>query len=357
MPQGRLTAAPSSTFTWDGASRLTKIGSTTLTYNGLNDLVTRTEGGTTTHYYYNKAIGLGPIVAEKNDTTGNFLRYYVWTPEGQLLYMIDAANGNKVYFYHFDRLGSTLALTNSAGAVTDAYAYTPYGKVLQHIGSNPQPFTFVGKWGIRKDGSGDLYQMRVRYYDAKTARFISREPVWPMIGSPLQLNPYQYAVLDPVGMFDLTGMPIPMNDLWKFEPDQWELLSPANSSGETTGRYDPSGFWDNYNPTNPQDNGFGGDTWDSNDYSLYYAIYDDFIGNLEITGKVAGAGGGVVFGMMLHLSAILEFEAVLKLARQMEEDYFIKEGRDRREEREGAIHLIPYFLIIFGSSAESVGNE
>lgn len=91
--QGRLTDAPSSTFTWDGASRLTRIGSTTLTYNGLNDMVTRTEGGTTTHYYYNKAIGLGPIVAEKNDTTGNFLRYYVWTPEGQLLYMIDAASG------------------------------------------------------------------------------------------------------------------------------------------------------------------------------------------------------------------------------------------------------------------------
>ncbi len=37
-----------------------------------------------------------PIVAEKDDTAGSFLRYYVWSPEGELLYMIDAAD-NKVY--------------------------------------------------------------------------------------------------------------------------------------------------------------------------------------------------------------------------------------------------------------------
>jgi len=205
--RGRLISSPGHTYEWDGASRLTGIDGVTLSYNGLGDLVTRTEGGTTIHYYYNYAIGLTPIVAERNDSTGQFLRYYVWTPDGSLLYMIDAADGNKVYYYHFDLSGSTLALTDGEGNVTDAYAYTPYGELLQHDGSNEQPFTFVGELGVRQEGAVDgLYQMRGRYYDATTSRFLSRETIWPIIYDPRQLNPYQYTHQNPVAYSDPLGL-------------------------------------------------------------------------------------------------------------------------------------------------------
>lgn len=204
--RGRQTASPGNTFTWNGPSRLTGINNATLTYNGLNDLVTRTEGGAAIHYYYNYAIVLKPIVAEKNDTTSQFLRYYVWTPGGRLLYMIDAENGNAVYFHHFDRTGSTLALTNAAGAVTDSYAYTPYGKLLQHNGSSTQPFTFVGQFGVRQEGSnGTLYHMRARYYDATTMSFVLRDQVWPVLPDALSLNPYQYAMQNPLSYVDPKG--------------------------------------------------------------------------------------------------------------------------------------------------------
>ena len=203
--QGRVTAAPGHTYTWDDASRLTGIDSVTLTYNGLGDLVTRAEGGTTTHYYYNYGIGMKPIVAEQDEAGGQFLRYYVWTPTGQLLYMIDAANGNKVHFYHFDPTGSTLALTDATGAVSDSYAYDPYGRLLQHNGSNLQPFTFVGKWGVRQEGSaGVLYHMRARYYDSGAGRFISRDPVRDI--SPRSINPYQYALDNPLYYTDPMGL-------------------------------------------------------------------------------------------------------------------------------------------------------
>lgn len=99
--------------------------------------------------------------------------------------MIDAADGNKVYFYHFDRNGSTLALTNQAAAVTDAYAYDPYGQLLAQQGNSVQPFTFVGMWGIRQEGrGGKLYHMRARYYDATTGRFLSRDLIWPQLDDP-----------------------------------------------------------------------------------------------------------------------------------------------------------------------------
>jgi RHS repeat-associated protein len=226
--RGRLTAAPGHTYTWDDASRLTSVDSTTLTYNGAGDLRTRTQSGATTHYYYNYALALTPIVAETAEAveTGRGdaetspslprslapLRYYVWTPAGQLLYMIDAADGNKVYHYHFDRTGSTLALTDSSGAVTDAYAYDPYGSLLAHTGASAQPFTFVGAWGVRQEGaSGTLYHMRARYYDATTARFVSRDPVWPDIYAPDQINPYQYVGEDPISNTDATGL-LPTRD-------------------------------------------------------------------------------------------------------------------------------------------------
>jgi len=204
---GRIGKLAGKALNWDGASRLREIGDVKLAYNGLGDMISRTEGGNTLRYFYNYAVGLNPIMAEKDETAGNFLRYYVWTPGGQLLYMIDAADGNKVYFYHFDRIGSTLALTDASGTITDKYAYDPYGRLLQHEGTNLQPFTFVGQWGVRSEGAdGTFYHMRARYYDASSAHFVSREPVWPQIENPREINPYQYALNTPMNLIDINGM-------------------------------------------------------------------------------------------------------------------------------------------------------
>lgn len=213
--RGRQTAAAGHTYTWDNASRLTGMDGVTLAYNGLGDLTARTEGALAIHYYHNDAIGLKPIAAEKDEGSGQFLRYYVWTPGGRLLYMIDSANGNKAYFYHFNRTGSTLALTDATGTVTDSYAYTPYGKRLRHNGASEQPFTFVGAWGVRHEGTGGtVYQMRARYYDAATGRFLSRERLWPDVVSPKMLNPYQYAMGQPNLLVDPTGgQPLPPSQM------------------------------------------------------------------------------------------------------------------------------------------------
>ncbi|MBC7248827.1 MAG: hypothetical protein H5T62_00955 [Anaerolineae bacterium] len=202
--RGRLTSSPGYTFTWDGASRLVGVDSVTFTYNGLGDLVTRSEGGSTTHYYYNYALGLTPIVAES--VGGSYKRFYVYTPGGSLLYSIDPATG-QVRFYHFDRVGSTLFLTDGGGNVTDAYAYDPYGTLLAHTGPSDQPFTFVGKWGVRQEGAdGTLYHMRARYYDAATGHFVSRDPIWPTSLDSRESNPYQYALSDPLSKVDPNGL-------------------------------------------------------------------------------------------------------------------------------------------------------
>jgi len=201
--RGRMTASPDTAFAWDSASRLTKIGQTALEYDGLGNLIRRTDGSDTIRYHYSYALGLNPIVSEA-DGSDTAKRYYVWTPGGQLLWCYDVSAGYRLYFYHFDQIGSALALTDAGGAVTDKYAYEPFGKLLKHEGNSVQPFTFLGKWGVRQENAG-LYHARARYYDAFLGRFITREPLWPDIGNPKQINPYQYALNNPISIADIAG--------------------------------------------------------------------------------------------------------------------------------------------------------
>src|SRR5688572_33008239 len=123
-------------------------------------------------------------------------------PGGTLLYSIDAATNNPS-FYHYDRLGSTLALSNGTGAVTDSYAYSPYGESLAHNGTSTQPFTFIGAFGVRVEGA--LYQIGMRYYDPLTARFLSRDPARANLRDVRTLDPYVYALVNPMTYIDRNG--------------------------------------------------------------------------------------------------------------------------------------------------------
>ncbi|RLF31329.1 MAG: hypothetical protein DRN07_07420, partial [Thermoplasmata archaeon] len=236
--RGRQTAAPGRAFAYSGASRLVSVtadGTTAaLTYNGLGDLRTRTVDGATTHYYHNYALGLWPIVAEASaqtsEVSGDFgslagsrgqggegyKRFYVYTPGGALLYSMEPGSG-AVRFYHFDRVGSTLFLTDGSGQVTDAYAYDPYGNLLGHQGGSDQPFTYVGRYGVRWEPVGSLYDMRARAYDPATARFLTRDPVWPLLADPQSLNVYQYVLQNPLQYVDPAGAQL----FYQREPPLW----------------------------------------------------------------------------------------------------------------------------------------
>jgi len=218
--RGRCTAAPGDTFAWDGAARLTNADGVLLAYNGLGDVITRTVGPEVTRFYHHYALGMTPIVYEDPQTGSD--RAYVWTPGGRLLYSIDQAT-SQATFYHFDHIGSTLALTNEAGAVTDAYAYGTYGEPMPgRIGTSTQPFQYVGAYGVRAEGT--LYHMRARYYDPVTAHFLSRDPLPARLTDLKSLNPYQYASQNPLHYVD------PMGSLDRFAHGFEKTILDGNAS-------------------------------------------------------------------------------------------------------------------------------
>lgn len=67
-----------------------------------------------------------------------------------------------VWSQHFlpDGIGSTVALTDSAGTVATEYTYEPFGATTETGATSGNTFQYTGR---ENDGSG-LYYYRARYY-------------------------------------------------------------------------------------------------------------------------------------------------------------------------------------------------
>jgi RHS repeat-associated protein len=103
--------------------------------------------------------------------------------------------------YHFDSRGSTVALSDANGNVTDQIEYSPYGTMTYRSGTNDTPFLYNGRYGVMTDPNGLLF-MRARYYNPYLCRFINQDPS----GFNGGLNFYAYANGNPVSLTDPFGL-------------------------------------------------------------------------------------------------------------------------------------------------------
>ena len=156
----------------------------------------RTVNGFETRFVLDTAVPLFNVLQERA-ANGALVASYVYGLG--LIERIDSGGARRVY--HFDRNGSTLALTDDAGVVTDQYSYDPFGVIVSESGATPSPFDFLGAHGVANERDG-LHYVRARFLDVETGRFASKDPLAGLQTATQMLNWYAYATNNPVVMVD-----------------------------------------------------------------------------------------------------------------------------------------------------------
>ena len=113
--------------------------------------------------------------------------------------IVSETRGGVSKAYAPDSLGSTIALYDASGNITDTWEYWPYGEVRTRTGTTPTPFQYVGTLGYYTDLTGNVY-VRARSYQPKTTRWMRVDPFWPNLALP-----YAYSSVNPVSRIDPSG--------------------------------------------------------------------------------------------------------------------------------------------------------
>jgi YD repeat-containing protein len=152
-----LTAAGDTTYSYDAdGNRTGNSAGQALVYNAINQTASVTPaGGSAVAMAYTGASQVQRVAAggsgfqysalglnRQTDSAGT--TYYTRDAQGELLGQ--RAPGGRFY-YLYDGLGSTVALTDSAGNVANRYAYDPYGNVTASNGTTANPWRFGGSYG------------------------------------------------------------------------------------------------------------------------------------------------------------------------------------------------------------------
>jgi RHS repeat-associated protein len=229
VPPQSLAAVPATQMTFDAANRLATFNGQAVTHDADGNMVSGPlpSTGAMGNYTYdsrNRLTGAGGFAyrynAEGNRvglTSANETTTLTVDPQGALPKVLERVkNGIRtryVYgaglqyevndagaatYYHYDQSGNTAALTNQSGAIIERVVYSPYGTIRYRQSNFDTPFLYGGFFGVMTDANG-LINMRARYYNPLTMRFLNSDPA--MDG----LNWYAYAGGNPINFADPTG--------------------------------------------------------------------------------------------------------------------------------------------------------
>jgi RHS repeat-associated protein len=196
---------------YDCESRLTDINDVndapvaSYAYDYLGRRISRTIYGapnTTIKYAYD-----GDRIIAEYDGSGTLLRKFIYGPGiDEPICLVEVAENNAVYYYHFDGLGSVVALSDVNSVLVERYTYDVFGRPTIRDANGTElaasafanPYRFTGR---AYDAETGLYYYRARYYDYATARFLQPDAT----GYTGGLNLYSYCGNNPIVFVDPDG--------------------------------------------------------------------------------------------------------------------------------------------------------
>ncbi len=190
--------------TWDARNRLQSVSQPALVsygYDAEGNLISRTQAASVTRYTVNPGAALSQtLITHHADGTKTF-----YVHGAGLLYEEKFSSGGAslgTRSYHYDQVGSTVALSNGSGVVTGRLEYTAYGLTSHTSGVVDTVFRYNGQYGVMTDPSTGLLNMRARWYSPALGRFLSEDP----IGFSGGMNWYAYADGNPISAMDPFGL-------------------------------------------------------------------------------------------------------------------------------------------------------
>jgi RHS repeat-associated protein len=188
--------AGTTTFTWNEENQLTQVTlpnglTVSYRYDALGRRLQRTtNAGADERYVYDGA----DVLLDLNADWSVAATYLNGPGIDNHLRQTSATTG--VAYFLSDHLGSTAALTDSAGSIVEQISYDSFGN---RVGSSRTRYGYTGR--ERDPDTGQLYY-RARFYDPQIGRFTSEDP----IGLSGGINSFAYVHNNPLNATDPSGL-------------------------------------------------------------------------------------------------------------------------------------------------------
>lgn len=193
-----ITPTDTQVFAYDARNNLVSysdsVNTETYVYDHKDNRVRKSSGGVDVDYLLDTGIENAAVLEATDGTSLSRFTYG--------LGRIAEFDGVSVLTHHHDGLGSTRALSNSSGLLTDSYEYSAFGLLLDHQGSDDNEFLFAGE---QRDSVTGQYNLRARYYNPEDGRLTQVDPFDGVDTNPITLHDYAYAGNNPVLYTDPSG--------------------------------------------------------------------------------------------------------------------------------------------------------
>ncbi len=113
-----------------------------------------------------------------------------------------ATAGAEVLYYQYNNHGDVISVLDQDGTVKNEYDYDAFGNAITEKETISNPYRYAGYY---QDSESGLYYLQSRYYNPRTARFLTEDTASGKYTDPLSLNKYTYCHNQPVTGYDPDG--------------------------------------------------------------------------------------------------------------------------------------------------------